>query len=88
MHYQEAVQLNVDGSTNYLHPLSLITKNNNNDTFYFHQAMEQDDYDDFIQAMIKNLEDHRVNKHWKLVKHSGIGDAPTIKAIWSFKRKR
>jgi hypothetical protein len=88
MYYQEAVQLNVDGSSNYMHPFAFITKNNNNDTFYFHQAMQQDDRDDFVQAMIKELEDHKVNKHWKLVKRNTIGDAPTIKAIWSFKRKR
>ena len=88
MHYDEAVQLNIDGSMNYIHPLSFAAKKTGNEVFYFHQAMQEDDREDFIKAMIKELEDHRVNKHWKLVKRSTIGDAPTIKAIWSFKRKR
>jgi hypothetical protein len=50
--------------------------------------MQQEDRDDFIQAMVKELKDHHDNKHWKLVPRSAIGDAKTIKAIWAFKRKR
>ena len=65
-----------------------MTKNAKNDVFHFHQAMQQDDRDEFIKAMVKELEDHKRNKHWKLVRRDEIGNAPTIKAIWSFKRKR
>ena len=85
--YKEVVELNVDGSMNYLHPLSLISQPSN-DTFYFHQAMQEDDRDEFIKAMVKELEDHRKHNHWKLIHRSEIGDAKTVKAIWSFKRKR
>ncbi len=38
--------------------------------------------------MIKELNDHHENNHWKLVKRSDIGKAKTVKAIWSFKWKR
>jgi hypothetical protein len=88
LHYDTAVELNVDGSFNNLHPLSLAAQTVGNDVYYFHQAMQQDDRDDFIQAMIKELQDHQENGHWKLVRRSEIGKATTIKAIWSFKRKR
>jgi hypothetical protein len=88
MFYDEAVQLNVDGSINYMHPLSFATQTAGNEVFYFHQAMQEDDREEFVAAMIKELDDHHKNDHWKLVKRSEIGKAPTIKAIWSFKRKR
>jgi hypothetical protein len=88
MHYDEAVELNVDGSINYSHPFSFATTTANNECYHFHQAMQEDDREQFIDAMIKELEDHRKNNHWTLVLRKDIGDAPTIKAIWSFKRKR
>ena len=49
--------------------------------------MQQEDRNEFIQAMLKELHDHKVNSHWKLVKREDIGGAKTIKAIWSLKRK-
>ena len=85
--YREVIDLNVNGSLNFIHPLSLIA-NPSNDTFHFHQAMQEDDKDQFIEAMIKELNDHKVNNHWKLVPRSEIGKAKTVKAIWAFKRKR
>ena len=88
MHYDEAVELNVDGTTNYQHPLSFAVKKAGVEVYHFHQAMREDDREDFIKAMIKELEDFQRNKFWKLVKRSEIGDSHTIKAIWSFKRKR
>lgn len=87
MNYDEAVQLNVDGSINFMHPLSLATQTAGNDVFYFYQAMQEDDREDFIKAMIKEFDDHQSNNHWKLVKRDKLGDAATIKAIWSFQRK-
>ena len=71
-----------------MHPFAFATQTAGNEVFYFHQAMQEDDRDDFIQAMIKELTDHKENNHWELVKRSEIGNASTIKAIWSFKRKR
>ena len=88
MHYDQSVELNVDGSINSTHPFAFATTTANNEAYHFHQAMREDDRDEFISAMMKELNDHTVNKHWKLILRKEIGDAPTIKAIWSFKRKR
>ena len=88
MGYETAVNLNVDGSINTMHPFSFATSKAGNETYYFSQAMKEDDRDEFIKAMIKELEDHRSRGHWKLVPRSEIGDAPTIQSVWSFKRKR
>ena len=38
--------------------------------------------------MIIEIDDHTTRKHWKVVHRSMINNAKTIKAIWSFKRKR
>jgi hypothetical protein len=56
--------------------------------FYFHQAIQEDDREEFIEAVVKELEAHRSNKHWKLVKRCKISNASAIKAICSFKRKQ
>ena len=37
--------------------------------------------------MVKEIEDHSKNGHWKRVLRNTIGDTKTVKAIWSFKRK-
>ena len=61
MFYEEAVQLNVDGSINYMHPFSFEAQTAGNNVFHFHQDMQEDDREGFIKAMIKELEDHRSN---------------------------
>ena len=43
MQYDMAVQLNVDGTLNFIHPLSFAAETKGNDVFYFHQAMQEDD---------------------------------------------
>ena len=62
-----------------MYPLSLAAKSASNDTFYFHHAMQLDDRDQLIEAIIKELDDHHRNKHWKLAKRRSIGNAKTIK---------
>jgi chloramphenicol O-acetyltransferase len=64
-----------------MHPFAFVTQTAENEVFYFHQAMQEDNCEDFIQAMIKELEDHISNNHWRLVKRSKIGENPTIKEI-------
>jgi len=88
MLYEETLEMNVDGSLNFIHPLSLAVSSGQNDTFHFHDAMQQPDREEFIKAMIKELKDHHDNQHWRLVRRSDIGNARTVKAIWAFKRKR
>lgn len=73
---------------NHIHPLSFATQTANNEAYHFHQAMQQDDREDFLQAMKDEIKAHEDNNHWALVLRSEIGNEPTIKAIWSFKRKR
>ncbi len=58
MGYEMAVDLNVDGSINQMHPLSFATSKAGNEVYYFSQAMKEPDRDEFIKAMVKEVEDH------------------------------
>ena len=63
-----------------------------NDTMYIRQAMQQEDRYEFLQAMIKEVEDHTNRAHWRIttvdeMKRKGYAHKP-ISGIWSFKRKR
>ena len=51
--------------------------------------LKQEDKNDFIQAMLKEIKDHEDRGHWHLYERSKIPPGhKTILAIWSFKRKR
>ena len=52
----EIINLNADATYNYMHPLSFATKNGDNEVYYLHEVMRQEDREDFIIAMkIKRL---------------------------------
>jgi hypothetical protein len=60
-----------------------------NETFTYKQAMQQDDYRDFIKAMITEVDDHEQRGHWTLMERRCMpSGTKTIMSIWSFKRKR
>ena len=51
--------------------------------------MQQDDYRDFIKAMISEVDDHEQRGHWTLMERRCMpSGTKTIMSIWSFKRKR
>jgi hypothetical protein len=51
--------------------------------------MKQNDYADFLEAMSVEIDAHEKRGHWTMVKRSSIPPGvKTIRAIWSFKRKR
>jgi hypothetical protein len=87
-HHFEIINMNADGTLNLQHPLNFAASASDNDVYYFHEAMKQPDRADFIQAMIVEINDHTQKQHWTLVERSTIGSTKTIRAIWSFKRKR
>eukprot|EP00957_Ditylum_brightwellii_P158641 12074891-Ditylum_brightwellii.AAC.1 len=47
-------------------PIAYAAKNDP-DTMYFHQAMKEPDRDQFIQAVITEINGHSERKHWELV---------------------
>jgi hypothetical protein len=87
MFYQQMTNLNCDGTINYINP-TILNVQADNESYMFHEILQMDDRQEFIKAMVKELEDHHHRGHWSVVRRNQIGKAKTIKTIWSFKRKR
>jgi hypothetical protein len=85
-----------DGVLTDEHPLamvvswtrSFVANRSDPDTMTFEQAMRQPDREKFIEAMVKELDDHTNNGHWEIVHHSAAKNNKPILAVWSMKRKR
>ncbi len=49
---------------------------------YFHQALKQDDSAEFIKAVVKEVNDHAEQKHWKVIEQSkvpkGVTPLPSV----------
>ena len=51
--------------------------------------LQQDDRNQFVEAMKKDIGDHTKRKHWEIAPRSQMSQGiKPIMAIWSFKRKR
>jgi hypothetical protein len=82
----------LDGTINYIHPLSFAITLADPDTMTLSQALTQPDADQFINAMEKEVRDHEQRGHWHIVSKAdmrkcGYSHHP-IMAVWSMKRKR
>ncbi len=84
--FHEANKL-YDGTLNLINHSVMAT--NANENYTYHQALKQDDAIKFIKAMSVEVEAHESRNHWTMVPRSSLPEgAKTIRAIWSFKRKR
>jgi hypothetical protein len=60
----------------------------NNKVFTYTKALQQPDAAQFVDAMKKEIDDHKSCNHWEVVPRSTLPvGTKTIQAIWSFKRK-
>ena len=72
----------------YQDPIAMLTTTNRN-TMYYHQAMNQDDAPQFVNAIISEINDHIQRKHWKLIPRETVPqDQKILPSVWSMKRKR
>ena len=56
---------------------------------YFHQAMQQEDSDEFVDAVVKEINGDVDNKSWELVNIEDVPkDAEIIHSVWFMRRKR
>jgi hypothetical protein len=62
------------------------------DTMYLREALRQPDREEFLKAMVKEIEDHTKKGHWRVTNRSEMRQRDythkPIMAVWSFKRKR
>ena len=77
----EIINLNAGATSNYMHPLSYATKNGNNEVHYLHEAMRQEDREDCIIAIQKEVEDHCSRGHWKPALRNTIGNTKTVRSV-------
>ena len=84
----QAVNNNFDNTCNYILYHVFSVGKESNESYTFKEILQQDDHNQFLEAMTKEIGDHTKRKHWKIVPRSQmpIGIKP-IMAIWSFKRK-
>ena len=69
-------------------PIAFLARTNA-DTMYFDQAMKQPDKDEFVKAIVQEVNDHIDRNHWKLIPRSEVPKGNDIlPAVWSMKRKR
>ena len=69
-------------------PITYLAKTDR-DTMYLHQALREPDREKFVQAVIKEMNDHIVRDHWKLIPISQVpANQKVLDAVWSMKRKR
>ena len=60
-----------------------------NEAYTYKQMLKEDDFKEFFQAMIEEIEVHEKPNHWTPIDRKDIPvGVKTIMAIWSFKRKR
>ena len=86
--FHEANEL-FDGTLNVLHNSVLTTDVSTNEVYTYAQVMKLDDVSDFLKAMEDEVLAHESRKHWTMVPRSSLPPGvKTIRAIWSFKRKR
>ncbi len=54
------------------------------DIMYMHQALKQKDASQFVDAVVREINGHVENKHWKLVKRDSVpGDVQIVPSVWS-----
>lgn len=59
------------------------------DTMYYHQAMQAADSEAFLQAIVKEINDHIEGNHWGLIPSSSVPQgAKILDSVWAMKRKR
>ena len=59
------------------------------DIMYYHQAIKQPDAQEFVKAVVNEVEAHVRNKHWELVRRDQVpSDTDILPAIWAMRRKR
>ena len=101
MHYMAAQsRTEVEFSPDELHDQHLILQENMShpiafhtemmgDIMYLNQALEQPDADEFVKAVVKEINGHVENKNWELIRRDQVpADAEVVPSVWAMRRKR
>jgi hypothetical protein len=59
------------------------------DIMYLHQALRQPDAREFVEAVIKEVNGHIDNNHWKLIPHTEIPEGTeVVPSVWAMQCKQ
>jgi hypothetical protein len=59
------------------------------DIMYFHQAMQQDDADEFVKAVVKEINGHIDHNRWELIQRDQVPEGiDVIPSVWSMRRTK
>ena len=59
------------------------------DTLYYHEAIAASDFDNFVEAIIKEVDTHCERDHWELILKENVPkNKNIIDSVWAMKRKR
>jgi hypothetical protein len=65
-------------------PIAFLARTSDPDTMYFHQAIRQPDCEEFIKAIIGEINDHIKQKHWVLVPRDKVPKGTKIlDSVWA-----
>ena len=58
-------------------------------TLYYHKVMAASDFDDFVEAIVKEVDAHYERDHWKLVlKENAPKNKNILDSVWAMKRNQ
>ncbi len=59
------------------------------DIMYLHQALRQPDARELVEAVIKEVNGHINNNHWKLIPHTEVPEGTeVVPSVWAMQRKQ
>jgi hypothetical protein len=59
------------------------------DIMYFHEILSEPDKQEFLKAMVKEIEGHNANNNWVVVNRATLGkNVKVLPAVWAMRRKR
>ena len=58
VYHTKEIQKHFDGTLNYMNPLTYVTEKSDNETYTFREMLCQEDKNQFIMAMNKEIKDH------------------------------
>jgi hypothetical protein len=70
------------------HPITFLAEMMG-DVMYLHQALRQPDAREFVEAVIKEVNGHVDNDHWKLIPRNGVPEGTeVIPSVWAMQCKQ
>ena len=89
VYHAQRVNTHFDGPVNQIHHAVMTVIAGDDDTYTLREKFWQDDVDQFVQAMVKEVNDHEFRDHWTILPWSAIPKGiKRILSVWSFKWKK